>query len=114
MAIARLPSGSFRARFEAALKRRLCPVLGELPLVEVLEADRDHLEHRLVAAGIDDPLVAATPDGTAGLQRQAPRPLADAQRKLRDLVRRAARLHPQVGPLAQHHAARASQTCRST
>lgn len=40
-----------RARFEAALERRLLPVLGELPPLEVLEADRDELERRLVDAG---------------------------------------------------------------
>jgi hypothetical protein len=39
-----------RARFEAALERRLLPALGELPLFEVLEADRDELE-RQVAEG---------------------------------------------------------------
>jgi hypothetical protein len=35
-------------RFEAALEHRLLPVLGELPLFEVLEADRDALERRVV------------------------------------------------------------------
>lgn len=42
-----------RARFEAALERRLLPVLGEWPLLEVLEADRDELERRVKAAGGD-------------------------------------------------------------
>ena len=37
-----------RARFEAALEHRLLPLLGELPLFEVLEADRDELERRVV------------------------------------------------------------------
>jgi hypothetical protein len=37
-----------RARFEAALEHRLLPGLGELPLFEVLDADRDELHRRLV------------------------------------------------------------------
>jgi hypothetical protein len=37
-----------RARFEAALEHRLLPGLGELPLFEVLKADRDELERRVV------------------------------------------------------------------
>jgi hypothetical protein len=37
-----------RARFEAALEHRLLPGLGELPLFEVLEADRGELERRVV------------------------------------------------------------------
>ena len=40
------------ARFEAALEHRLLPVLGALPLIEVLDADRDVLERRLVDAGV--------------------------------------------------------------
>jgi len=40
-----------RARFEAALEHRLLPVLGALPLIEVLGADRDELERRRVDAG---------------------------------------------------------------
>jgi hypothetical protein len=32
-----------RARYEAALQRRLLPVLGQVPLLEVLETDRDEL-----------------------------------------------------------------------
>ena len=40
-----------RARFEAALKDRLLPVLGALPLLEVLDADRDDLDRRLGDAG---------------------------------------------------------------
>jgi len=46
-----------RARFESALEHRLLPVLGELPLLDVLEADRDELYRRLVnarATGTDD------------------------------------------------------------
>lgn len=35
-----------RARFEAALEHGRLPVLGELSLFEVLEADRGELEHR--------------------------------------------------------------------
>jgi hypothetical protein len=42
-----------RARFEAALEHRLLPVFGELPLLEVLEADRDELDRRVVDAGGD-------------------------------------------------------------
>ena len=41
-----------RARFEAALEHRLLPVLGALPLLEVLDADRHELERRLVDAGV--------------------------------------------------------------
>ncbi|WP_157041673.1 hypothetical protein [Nitriliruptor alkaliphilus] len=37
-----------RARFEAPLEHRLLAVLAELPLFEVLEADRDELERRVV------------------------------------------------------------------
>jgi hypothetical protein len=40
-----------RARFEADLEHRLLPVLGEWPLLEVLEADRDELERRVKAPG---------------------------------------------------------------
>jgi len=40
-----------RPQFEAVLEHRLIPVLGELPLLEVLETDRDELERRLVDAG---------------------------------------------------------------
>ena len=40
-----------RARFEAAVEHRLLPVLGEWPLLEVLEAGRDELERRVKAAG---------------------------------------------------------------
>jgi len=43
-----------RARFEAALEYRLLPVLGEFPLLEVLDADRDELDCRLTDAGGDD------------------------------------------------------------
>ena len=43
-----------RARFEAALEHRLLPVLGEFPLLEVLDADRDELHCRLTDAGGDD------------------------------------------------------------
>jgi hypothetical protein len=42
-----------RARFEAALENHLLPELGSLPLLEVLEADRDDLERRLVDTGGD-------------------------------------------------------------
>ncbi|MFP4148001.1 MAG: hypothetical protein ACLFUG_02205 [Nitriliruptoraceae bacterium] len=41
-----------RARFEAALEHRLLPVLGALPLLEVLVADRDELHRQLVDAGV--------------------------------------------------------------
>jgi hypothetical protein len=40
-----------RARFEAALEYRLLPVLGELPLLEVLEADRNELCGQVMDAG---------------------------------------------------------------
>jgi hypothetical protein len=40
-----------RSRFEAALIHRLLPVLGELSLLEVLDADRDELHRRLADAG---------------------------------------------------------------
>jgi hypothetical protein len=40
-----------RSRFEAALTHRLLPVLGELSLLEVLDADRDELHRRLADAG---------------------------------------------------------------
>ncbi len=40
-----------RARFEAARKDRLLPVLGALPLLEVLDADRDDLLCRLTDVG---------------------------------------------------------------
>jgi hypothetical protein len=46
-----------RARLEAALEHRLLPVLGGLPLLKVLEADRDELYRRLAnarATGTDD------------------------------------------------------------
>jgi hypothetical protein len=43
-----------RARLETALKDRLLPVLGSLPLLEVLEGDRDELERQLVDAGADE------------------------------------------------------------
>ncbi len=43
-----------RARFAAALKDRLLPVFGQLPLLEVLDADRDELQGQLVDAGGDD------------------------------------------------------------
>ena len=46
-----------RARFEAALKDRLLPVLGALPLLEVLDADRDELHYRLTDTGGDDDAV---------------------------------------------------------
>jgi len=42
-----------RPQFEVALKHRLVPVPGELPLLEVLETDRDELERRLVDARRD-------------------------------------------------------------
>jgi hypothetical protein len=42
-----------RARFEAELEHRLLPALGEWPLLEVLETDRDELERRLVGAGAE-------------------------------------------------------------
>ncbi|MGM0619130.1 MAG: hypothetical protein ACQEUI_13485 [Actinomycetota bacterium] len=42
-----------RAQFEAVLEHRLVPALGDLPLLEVLEKDRDGLERRLVDAGGD-------------------------------------------------------------
>ena len=42
-----------RARFEAALPHRLLPVLGELSLLEVLDADRGELHCRLTDAGGD-------------------------------------------------------------
>ena len=41
-----------RARFEAPLAQRLLPVFGELPLLEVLDADRDELHRSLVDAGV--------------------------------------------------------------
>ena len=40
-----------RVKFEAALTHRLLPVFGELPLLEVLDADRDELHRQLVDAG---------------------------------------------------------------
>ena len=40
-----------RARFEAALEHRLVPVLGSLLLLEVLKADRDELDRRVMDAG---------------------------------------------------------------
>ena len=43
-----------RARFEVALEYLLLPVLGELSLLEVLDADRDELHRRLTDAGGDD------------------------------------------------------------
>jgi hypothetical protein len=42
-----------RTRFEAVLEHRLVPSLGELPLLEVLETDRDELERRLVDSSGD-------------------------------------------------------------
>jgi hypothetical protein len=39
-----------RARFDAALEDRLVPVLGEVRLLEVLDADRDQLHRRLVTS----------------------------------------------------------------
>lgn len=42
-----------RARFEAALVNRLVPVLGQVPLLEVLEADRNELHRRLLDADGD-------------------------------------------------------------
>jgi hypothetical protein len=42
-----------RARFKAALEHRLLPELGSLPLLEVLESDRDELERRSETAGGD-------------------------------------------------------------
>jgi hypothetical protein len=42
-----------RARFEAALEHGFLPALGSLPLLEVLDADRDELERRLEDAGGD-------------------------------------------------------------
>jgi hypothetical protein len=42
-----------RARFEAALAHRLLPVLGELPLFEVMDADRNELHRRRVDVGRD-------------------------------------------------------------
>jgi hypothetical protein len=43
-----------RARFEVALEDRLVPVLGEVRLLEVLDADRDQLHRRLVDVGGGD------------------------------------------------------------
>ena len=43
-----------RARFDTALKHQLLPVFGEQLLLEVLDADRDELERRLVDAGADE------------------------------------------------------------
>jgi hypothetical protein len=40
-----------RARFEAALEHQLLPVLGALPLLEVLDADHDELYRRRVDDG---------------------------------------------------------------
>ena len=40
-----------RARFEAALEDRLLPVLGELPLLKVLDADREESHRQLADAG---------------------------------------------------------------
>jgi hypothetical protein len=37
-----------RARFEVALEQRLLPVLGELPLFEVPEADRNELYRQVM------------------------------------------------------------------
>ncbi|TVR33391.1 MAG: hypothetical protein EA388_10915 [Nitriliruptor sp.] len=42
-----------RARFEVVLKRRLVPLLGELPLLEVLRADHDQLYRQLPDADGD-------------------------------------------------------------
>jgi hypothetical protein len=43
-----------RARFEATLKRRLVPVLGDWLLYEVLEADRNGLYRLLLETGGDE------------------------------------------------------------
>ena len=45
-----------RARFETELKHRLLPVLGQLPLVEMLETDRDELYRQVMGSrgGGDD------------------------------------------------------------
>jgi hypothetical protein len=43
-----------RVKFEAALDHRLLPVFGELPLLEVLDADGDELLRRLSDDGGDD------------------------------------------------------------
>ena len=43
-----------RARFEVALTHQGLPVPGSLPLVEVLDADRDELARRHVDAGTDE------------------------------------------------------------
>jgi hypothetical protein len=43
-----------RARFEAALEHRLVPVLGELPLLEAMNADRHELHRRMVDACRDE------------------------------------------------------------
>ncbi len=43
-----------RARFDAALKHRLCPVLGHLPLLEAMNADRNELHRLLQATGGDE------------------------------------------------------------
>lgn len=40
-----------RARFEAAFEHRLVAVLGSLSLLELLEADRDELDRRVMDAG---------------------------------------------------------------
>jgi len=48
-----------RARFEAALEHRLLPLLVELRLLEVLDADREELYRRLVGA-----CVSGDDDGT--------------------------------------------------
>jgi hypothetical protein len=40
-----------RARFEAVLQDRLVPVFGELPLLEMLEADRNQLYRLLPDTG---------------------------------------------------------------
>ncbi len=48
MAIDRLPSGSFRARFEAALEQRLLAAIGQLPLLELLERDRNELYRQVM------------------------------------------------------------------
>jgi hypothetical protein len=41
-----------RARFEAALKRRLLPVFGGLLLLELLDTDREELHRQLVNPGV--------------------------------------------------------------
>lgn len=47
-----------RARFEAALTHRLCPVLGDQLLLEVLHADPDEPARGLVDAGVEEDAAA--------------------------------------------------------